>query len=319
MAWKKLTFILIPHSQSGIKQITLTRAYIFGALSFLVLAIGVMVFYILGFEGKEFYVSKTKEIFQRNQILQKNLAHYDSMLTTMSNEVDSIYKVNEDIPKQFDISQRDLKLSNGFTIVMDDVGVEMPLERVLFLIDHMDKRSAAFEYNYDDLFAYCDKIDDYLRHLPSIRPANGIITREFKHAFDLVANEWKLHPGVDINNVEGTQVIATADGTIEKYAKSNQLGRYIVIDHQNGYKTRYAHLQEAAQMKKKIRIKKGDKVTRGQQIGCIGRTGREFLAAPSRVEYSVEHHGELVNPVDFFFASEHSGTPVPETSVAQSL
>ncbi len=320
MAWKRLTFILIPHSQSGIKQISIPRAIVFGAVFLLILAIGVMIFYILGFEGKGYYVKKTKEIVNRNQILKKNLAHYDSLLATLNSRIDSIYTINENIPKQFAISERDLKLNSGETIALSKSGLELPLKRVLYLIDRMEKKSTAFEYNYEKLFDYCDKIEDYLYHLPSIRPADGIITKEFANLFDIVSNSQKLHPGVDINNVEGTPVVATAGGIIEEINISDELGRYILINHQNGYKTRYAHLQLATQMKEKLELEVGDKVTRGQQIGCIGRTGRiSILALPPHVLYSVEHHGTLVNPSDYFFASDFAVQSGQDSSAAQNL
>lgn len=320
MAWKHLTFILIPHSRSGIKQISIPRTLVVGAAFLLILTIGVMIFYILGFEGKEYYVKKTKEIINRNQILDKNLAHYDSLLATLSTRIDSIYTINENIPKQFAISERDLKLNSGETIALPKSGFELPLKRVLYLIDRMERKSTAFEYNYEKLFDYCDKIEDYLHHLPSIRPADGIITKEFEHLFDIVSNARKLHPGVDINNVEGTPVVATADGTIEDINISEDLGRYILVDHQNGYKTRYAHLQLVTQMKEKLELKVGDKVTRGQQIGCIGRTGRiSILKLPTHVLYSVEHHGTLVNPADYFFASDFAAQSEQDSSAVQNL
>jgi len=320
MAWKRLTFILIPHSRSGIKQVTIHRVAVFGAIFLSLLAICVMFFYILGFEGKEFYVKKTIEIVNQNQILVKNLAHYDSLLTTLQSRIDSIYTINENIPKQFSISERDLKLGSDELIALSKSGPELPLERVLYLIDRMERESTAFEYNYEKLFEYCNKIEDYLLHLPSIRPAEGIITKEFEHSFDIVTNERKLHPGVDINNVEGTPVVATADGTIEETKFTEDLGRYIIVDHQNGYKTRYAHLQLVTQMKESLDIEVGDKVTRGQQLGCIGRTGRILiLALPPHVLYSVEHHGTLVNPVDYFFASDFAAQSQEDSSAVQNL
>ena len=297
MAWKRLTFILIPHSQSGVRQFNVSRLGLVVAGIFLVTAIGIMTFYMLGFKGKSFYISKTKETNERNLILEKDLDRYNSTLMALSAAIDSIETINEKIPAKFAISDRDLKLKEKQGVVVSESGLELPLERVFYLINRMDKTSIAFEHNYENLFGYCEKINDFLRHLPSIRPAEGFITKEFEHTFDIVANERKLHPGVDINNVEGTPVVATADGIIEKDGFSNQIGRYIIIDHQNGYKTQYAHLQRYTQMEKKIKVKEGDKVSRGQQIGCIGRTGISVLAVPAHIMYSVRHHDKLVNPV----------------------
>ena len=319
MAWKRLTFILIPHSKSGVKQFSVSRLGFVAAGIILVAAVGIMIFYILGFKGKSFYISKTKEISERNLVLEKNLDRYNSTLMALSATIDSVEAINEKIPLKFAISERDLKLKEKRSVVISKTGLELPLERVFYLINRMEKKSIAFEHNYESLFGYCEKINDFLRHLPSIRPAEGFITKEFEHSFDIVANERKLHPGVDINNVEGTPVVATADGIIEEDGFSNQIGRYIIIDHQNGYKTRYAHLQRFAQMEKKIKVNKGEKVSRGQQIGCIGRTGRSVLAVPALIMYSVRHHDRFVNPANYFFVSDDVDYPAVKTPVAQNL
>ena len=127
MSWKKLTFIIIPHSKSGVKQISVPRVYVFGACIFMVLIIGVMFFYIMGFEGKEFYTKKTVEINKRNEVLEEQLALYDSILTVMGDRVDSLYTVNKDIPKQFSISERDLKLGAAKAFMTPESGPGFPI------------------------------------------------------------------------------------------------------------------------------------------------------------------------------------------------
>ena len=59
MAWKRLTFVLIPHSHDGVRQIRVHRNIIYALVCFLVAAIGIMIFYIIGFKGKEFNLSRT--------------------------------------------------------------------------------------------------------------------------------------------------------------------------------------------------------------------------------------------------------------------
>ncbi|MCE5251186.1 M23 family metallopeptidase [bacterium] len=319
MGWKRLTFILIPHSRSDIKQFNVPRVLVVAAVFFLVFAIGVMIFYILGFEGKSFYMTKTKEIVQTNTILENQLSYLDSTLTVMSTTLDSIETVNEKIWKEYDISDRDLKLSEGGGIEVTESGVRLPMKRVLYLIDRMNKKCMAFEYNFNTLYEFCMNNSDYLRHLPSIRPADGFVMKEFGRSFDIVTNTVKNYFGVDINNVEGTPIVATADGIVEEVVKySDEYGRYVVIDHGNGYKTRYTHLQTIAQMNPKITINVGDYVKRGQQVGCMGRTGISILAVPTHIMYSVEHRGIMVNPADFFFASDFADETVEETAVAQN-
>ena len=111
MSWKNLTFILIPHSQSNVKQIRIHKYALFGIAVFLVVAIGVMIFYIIGFQSKSFLFSRSREIKKQNVILEKIVASLDSSLTTLTTRIDSIESMAEKIRVEAGISDRDLKLS----------------------------------------------------------------------------------------------------------------------------------------------------------------------------------------------------------------
>ncbi|RTR02896.1 peptidoglycan DD-metalloendopeptidase family protein [Halomonas nitroreducens] len=75
------------------------------------------------------------------------------------------------------------------------------------------------------------------------------------------------HKGTDFAMPSGTAVNAPADGRVEKVGNHPAAGRYIVIRHDNGYKTRYLHLSRPL-------VNRGDRVTRGERIALSGNTGR---------------------------------------------
>lgn len=88
------------------------------------------------------------------------------------------------------------------------------------------------------------------------------------------------HRGVDIgwyNFEDDNIIIAHSDGVIENLVKNynktdktgNSYGNFILIKHDNGYKTRYAHLKYGS-----IKVKVGQKVKLGDEIGVMGNTGR---------------------------------------------
>ncbi len=78
---------------------------------------------------------------------------------------------------------------------------------------------------------------------------------------------------VDIANSCGTQVVAAAEGVVTEDVNYDQgawnagYGNYLMIEHPNGTKTRYAHLE-------KIKVSVGTVVGRGEAIGTIGNTGK---------------------------------------------
>lgn len=75
------------------------------------------------------------------------------------------------------------------------------------------------------------------------------------------------HKGTDFAMPVGTTVKAPANGRVEKVGNHPAAGRYIVIRHDNGYKTRYLHLSKPL-------VSRGDRVTMGERIALSGNTGR---------------------------------------------
>lgn len=75
------------------------------------------------------------------------------------------------------------------------------------------------------------------------------------------------HPALDLTTAYDDPVLAIADGTIETTEVSSLgYGRHIIIKHENGYSSLYAHLS-------KILVQTGNKVTQGQTIGTVGSSG----------------------------------------------
>ncbi|MBT6522323.1 MAG: M23 family metallopeptidase, partial [Rhodobacteraceae bacterium] len=69
-------------------------------------------------------------------------------------------------------------------------------------------------------------------------------------------------------------------------------GRVVYIKHAFGIETRYAHLA-------KIRVKNGQRVSRGQRIGDMGNSGR---STGTHLHYEVRVNGKAVNPMTFIKA-----------------
>lgn len=103
-----------------------------------------------------------------------------------------------------------------------------------------------------------------------------------------------VHNGLDMIAPSGEPVHAAADGVIKEVIKSRKgLGNVVVIDHQNGYFTRYAHLAD-------VEAVRGRKVKRGARIGHVGVSGNSF--AP-HLHYEVLRDTVVLDPVNHMFAS----------------
>ena len=94
------------------------------------------------------------------------------------------------------------------------------------------------------------------------------------------------HQGLDLSAPKGSPVWATAAGTVIRAEREGAWGRMVLIDHGNGYRTRYAHL-------KRIRVTRGERVVRGDTIGTVGESGR---ASGPHLHYEVLREGQPVDP-----------------------
>ena len=137
--------------------------------------------------------------------------------------------------------------------------------------------------------------DESMKKIPSIQP---VYNYNFKYPvygygerIDQVYKSLVFHPGIDFAVPEGTIVFACADGKIEKAGRKRGLGKRIVINHGNGYKTIYAHLDQ-------LDTRVGKNVKKGQKIGTVGMTGKSLIP---HLHYEIKYHDKSVNPVNYFF------------------
>lgn len=99
----------------------------------------------------------------------------------------------------------------------------------------------------------------------------------------------RFHYGIDIANGVGTDIKAADGGVVTRAGRAGSYGNLIIIDHQNGTSTRYAHLS-------RIDVKVGQTVEQGQSIGKMGNTGR---STGPHLHFEVRVGGKAVNPLNY--------------------
>ncbi|MEL7115521.1 MAG: M23 family metallopeptidase [Pseudomonadota bacterium] len=103
----------------------------------------------------------------------------------------------------------------------------------------------------------------------------------------------RMHNGTDFAAAHGTPIYSTADGVITHASRLSGYGLLVKIQHEFGIETRYAHLS-------KIRVKVGQRVSRGDRIGDMGSTGR---STGTHLHYEVRVGGKPVNPMTYIKAA----------------
>ena len=85
------------------------------------------------------------------------------------------------------------------------------------------------------------------------------------------------HEGTDFKAAHGSPVRATGDGIVNYAGWRGGYGRVVIIDHANGYQTRYAHLSD-------LDVETGQEISRGQTVGRLGNSG---MSTGSHLHYEV--------------------------------
>lgn len=156
-------------------------------------------------------------------------------------------------------------------------------EKLHHLQTDMTKLSARFEQLKQELLEQERK----LRYTPSIWPVKSrTISSGYGIRQDPFTRRASFHSGIDIAGKTGDPIYAAADGSVAETGRDNQKGNYILIRHDYGWSTMYMHLN-------RIDVQEGEAVTKGQQIGQMGSTGR---STGPHLHYEVWQNGTPVNP-----------------------
>jgi len=107
------------------------------------------------------------------------------------------------------------------------------------------------------------------------------------HRLNPVTGRIAPHKGVDFAMPLGTPVLAVGDGEVIVSKRSGAAGNYVAIRHGRQYMTRYMHM-------KKLLVKLGDKVKRGERIGLSGSTGR---STGPHLHFEIWINNQAVNPL----------------------
>lgn len=97
------------------------------------------------------------------------------------------------------------------------------------------------------------------------------------------------HTGIDLAAPAGTHIYSWRSGTVTFAGWSGGYGNFIIVDHGDGFVTRYAHCS-------KIAVTKGQTVSQGQVIGYVGTTGN---STGNHLHFEVKVNGNFVNPRNY--------------------
>lgn len=292
---------------SDIKELSIRKA----VLGFFVI-IGIATIGAASFIGYDYYQLKknsfenvrlTQTVLQQNNEIKTQRTQIQSFAEKIENLKNKIHDLSifedkirliADIGKNTD--------SSGFigigSIPEDSLDTDISLDQKhnnLMRQMHQQVRQtniAATKQTLDfkNLIKILEQKRNLLASTPSIKPVEGgWLTSSFGYRKSPFTGQKEFHAGVDIANRSGTKIFATANGRISYAARKGYIGNLVVIDHGHGRVSKYGHM-------KKILVKRGQKVKRGNVIGILGNSGR---STGPHVHYEIRVNGTPVNPLKY--------------------
>ena len=163
-------------------------------------------------------------------------------------------------------------------------------------ISDLGQRTDELENSWKRIKELGDNLGEKSKNIPSIQPVLNqqltLLTAGYGTILNPFYRTLKSHQGVDYTVAEGSSVFATADGVVKEISdKSSTLGKTIIIDHGNGYKTSYSHLLS-------VGVRRGQKVQRGDIIALSGNSG---LSLAPHLHYEVRYNDLRIDPIHYFY------------------
>ena len=127
-------------------------------------------------------------------------------------------------------------------------------------------------------------------------PIEGEIQKEYAKdslVYSETLKEWTTHLGVDIKAERATVVKAAADGTVKYIKNDPRYGLTIIIEHSNGFETRYANLLTTEF------VSEGEQVKAGQTIGTVGDSAIYEIVDESHLHFEILKNSESLNPAQY--------------------
>jgi len=300
---KKLSLIVLGDSSTTLKRYCISQRQLIAVTAGLVVTVLAVVFCLVQYVLFQSRVAQrhvvahqlrrqTAEVeLQRRQIqqfaakingLKQQLLTLDQLETeirTIANinpqgHLDDVFGVGGSVPEDFNTQ---LELTREHPRGMKNIDQPIKQADDIYL-----NQQVPFEIVLKTL----QEEKNLLAHTPSIRPTAGWVSSRFGYRKSPYSEAREFHKGIDIANLKGTPVVATAEGMVSFIGLNGASGPMMVIDHGFGITTRYAHIYESLK-------KPGDMVSRGDQIALMGSTGGNTGA---RLHYEVRLHGVPVNP-----------------------
>ena len=237
--------------------------------------------------------SATSENFKLSSMIRQNLLGYEDLACIPKEQVsaETLESQNDPSPSPF-ISPSPLEAAlpegTGAETISNEQNTPEPASLTSEKtqnekVDAFLREQAAFSD-----YALPSNVSYESPELPFeyLLPVQCSVTSGFGYRVHPIDGVVKFHYGSDFGVVDGTDVLAFADGTVISAQEFDGYGITVILDHGNDYTTLYAHCGQ-------ILVKQGDKVKKGDKIALSGHSGR--VTGP-HMHFELMKNGIYLNP-----------------------
>jgi murein DD-endopeptidase MepM/ murein hydrolase activator NlpD len=162
-------------------------------------------------------------------------------------------------------------------------------------LELIERKLVMQSSSFDDVIDLAWTKEEWMAARPAIQPVSMKDLTRFGSSFGTryhpILKVIRPHEGIDLTAPRGTNIYATADGTVVQAGyREGGFGKKVLIDHGHGYRTVYGHCDE-------VLVEPGQEVSRGEIIAKVGSTG---LSKSPHLHYEVHVNGKPVDPINYY-------------------
>lgn len=248
------------------------------------------------------YSTKEEKLLEMdNARMEQEIASIEARLNVLDSSLQYLQYRDRDIyrtifkaePPALTIADKEMFLQSD----IDTGKIDRLIHKTSDWVKELEKNAQIISLYIKTIEGEFDQLGSDVLYIPSIVPLRKYSLSQFGASYGKKINPFfkslNSHNGIDLIAAGGTEVLAAGSGVVDAISQNSRGdGNVLVINHLNGYRTRYCHLAS-------IQVKRGQSVKKGTVVATVGNSG---ISLAPHLHYEVMYRGAYVDPINYFFA-----------------
>lgn len=259
------TIMFVPHSEKSILNFHIYNYTIAFAV---LLIIGILVLALAFSFKREPADANLKPLREEDRKMMLALGKYHDSARELKREFDSYETALKSLYKAAGMNYP--QHERLAPVTNDAKGIVFTYPRDAELLSRLGIRLDTSRTHISNVYRFVDARRSILNAMPSAWPVKdyaGQRTSGYGVRMSPFAKKYVYHKGIDLAYIQGTPIIATADGVVTYSGWLGGYGNTIIIDHKYGYRSLYAHNY-------RLNVSVGRRVRKGETVAFMGKTGK---------------------------------------------